>query len=270
MKAIGNELGTFGASSGPMSGLKEAISQGASGKKMQSAADNAAGIALAIGLTSELGGLRQANRNVGDAMAVLQTAEGGASGVGDALGRMRELSIQAGNSTLSSSQRDIIQTEINQLSETIDHLSGTTEFNGTSLLDGSSPSLTFQVGTGSSSSDQMVVGLTDLGSSSLGVNALAMVDAASSMAGVDAVDGALDQLNVFQSSLGSSMNQLGEVQDNLQTNIVNTASSLSSARDADLGDVSSALVGNSIQLQFQIAMQVQGNATQVAALKLIG
>ena len=270
MNGIGN-LGAPGqGTSGSMSALKQSMSQLSSGKKLNSAADNAAGIAIAVEMTSNLGGLRQANRNVGDALSAVRTAEGGVDGVSDALVRMRELSIQAGNSTLNASQRDMIQTELDSLAESVNQISGSTQFNGTNLLDGSTPTLNFQVGANATAADQMTVDLQDVGATALGVDSLSTATEASSMAGVDAIDNALDSLGEFRASLGSAANQLEATGDNLRNSIVAASSSLSQVQDTDLGEASSAMASQSVLLQAQISMQVQANAAQPSVLKLLG
>lgn len=270
MNGIGN-LGAPGQSTGGAMGqLKQAIEQVSTGKKLNSASDNAAGIAIAVEMTSNLGGLRQANRNVGDALSAVRTAEGGVEGVSDALVRMRELSVQAGNSTLNDSQRGIIQTELDSLAESMNQISETTEFNGTSLLDGSTPTLNFQVGPNATSADQLTVDLQDVGASALGVDALSTATEASSMAGVTAIDNALDNLGEFRASLGGAANQLEATGDNLRTSILQASSSLSQVQDTDLGEASSVLASQSVLQQAQISVQVQANATQQSVLRLLG
>ena len=183
---------------------------------------------------------------------------------------MRELSIQAGNSTLNASQRDMIQTELDSLAESINQISGSTEFNGTNLLDGSTPTLNFQVGANATSADQMTVDLQDVGTTALGVDALSTATEATSMAGVDAIDNALDSLGEFRASLGSAANQLEATGENLQNSIVEASSSLSQVQDTDLGSVLSAMASQSVLLQAQISMQVQGNLAQQSVLRLLG
>jgi len=270
MNGIGNLGGSAQSGGGAMSKLQATMEQVSSGKKLNSASDNAAGIAVAVSMVSDLGGLRQANRNVGDAMAMLDTAEGGMGQISDSLIRMRELSVQAGNSTLSASQRGMIQAEMDNIAESIDRVSATTEFNGTSLLDGSTPTLNFQVGANASAADQMTVALEDTSTAALGVDALSVASAASAGVGIDAIDGAMDQLNTFRARVGAATNQLSEMGDNLRNSIVAASESVSQVRDTDFGEASAAMAGQSVLMQAQIAMQVQGNMNQQSVLKLLG
>ncbi len=263
-------IGGMGSGTGPFSQLNQAIQQGASGKKLNSAADNAAGIAMAINMVGGIESQNQARSNIGDALSVLNTAEGGAAGISDSLIRMRELSVQAGNSTLSASQRGMIQAEMDQLSSTISNLSTSTEFNGQTLLDGSTPGMTFQIGPNNTAADQMSVNFQDLGSNALGVDALSMLTEASAGSSIDAVDAALDQVSTFRAELGGSMNQLSQAASTLEAATENQQDSLSRIQDADLGVVSANVAKNSVLLQARVAMQAQGNASQVMALQLLG
>ena len=117
-----------------------------SGFRINSAADDAAGLQISDRLTSQVQGLNQAVRNANDAISLTQTAEGALSEVENVLIRMRELSVQAGNSTLNASDRAQIQTEMNQLAAEIDSIAGKTNFNGVQLLDGSQNAVTMQIG----------------------------------------------------------------------------------------------------------------------------
>ena len=269
MNGIG-PAGPGGGSTGAMSQLRTAMEQLSTGKKLNSASDNAAGIAVAVELASGLGGLQQAGQNVGDALGVLQTAEGGLGSISDSLIRMRELSVQASNSTLNASQRDMIQAELDGLAESVNQVAGSTEFNGTNLLDGSSPTLTFQVGANNTPADQLEVDFQDVSAGTLGVGALSSASTGSAQAGIDAVDAALDQVSTFRAEIGAASNQLLETSENIQSAIVAQSDSLSRVQDTDVGEAASSLAAGQVLLQAQIAMQVQGNAQQSNVLRLIG
>ena len=128
------------------SSLTTSLQRLSSGLRINSAKDDSAGLAIASRMTAQIGCLNQASRNANDAISLSQTAEGAMGQVGDILQRMRDLSVQSANGTNSSSDRATIQNEVDQLTSEIDRISGTTEFNGNKLLNGSSSNNSFQVG----------------------------------------------------------------------------------------------------------------------------
>jgi len=128
------------------SGLATSLQRLSSGLRINSAKDDAAGLAISDRMTSQINGLNQAGRNANDGISLAQTAEGALAQTTDLLQRMRELSIQSSNSTNSASDRSALQSEVNQLKQEVDRISSTTEFNGLKLLDGSFTSQKFQVG----------------------------------------------------------------------------------------------------------------------------
>ncbi len=131
------------------SSLATSLQRLSSGLRINSAKDDAAGLAISDRMTSQIRGLGQAARNANDGISLSQTAEGALAQTGDLLQRMRELSIQSANATNSASDRQAIQAEVNQLVSEVDRVAGTTEFNGIKLLDGSFSSQSFQVGANS-------------------------------------------------------------------------------------------------------------------------
>ena len=130
-------------------GLQTALQRLSSGLRINSAKDDAAGLAISERMTSQIRGLDQATRNANDGISLVQTAEGAISGMSDNLQRLRELSLQASNATNSAADRSMIQTEVSQLVTEIDRVASMTDFNGMKLLDGSFASKAFQVGANS-------------------------------------------------------------------------------------------------------------------------
>ena len=147
--------------------MDQAMARLSSGLRINSAADDAAGSAIASKMESQVRSLGVAIRNANDAISLTQTAEGALGEVENILQRMRELSVQASNSTLNSSDRDQIQLEINQLASEIDAIASKTNFNGVSLLNGSRDSVTMQIGT--SDQDSLKIGLDHTSVSALGI-----------------------------------------------------------------------------------------------------
>ena len=147
--------------------MSKAMARLSSGLKINNAADDAAGSALATKMESTVRSLEVAIRNSEDAISMTQTAEGALGQVENILQRIRELAVQAGNSTLSSNDREMIQNEVDQLITKIDSIASSTDFNGVQLLDGSEATVSFQIGT--SAADELVVNLDKADSTTLGL-----------------------------------------------------------------------------------------------------
>ncbi|MGA8257259.1 MAG: flagellin [Nocardioides sp.] len=148
-----NSYRNLSVTQGQMSKSLEKLS---SGFRINRAADDAAGLAISEGLRSQVGGLKVAVRNAQDGISVVQTAEGALTEVHSILQRMRDLAVQAGNDTNSTDARSAISSEATQLRSELSRIAGSTNFNGTKLLDGSANTLEFQVGAGASSADNVI------------------------------------------------------------------------------------------------------------------
>jgi flagellin len=143
--------------------MSKSLEKLSSGYRINRAADDAAGLAISEGLRSQVGGLKTAARNAQDGVSVVQTAEGALTEVHSILQRMRDLSVQAANDSNSPEARSNISTEVSSLRDELERISTSTNFNGIKLLDGSNPSLSFQVGAGSDGTqDAISVNLTDI------------------------------------------------------------------------------------------------------------
>lgn len=142
----------------------------ATGLRINSAKDDAAGLAVSNALTSRVNGLEQASRNASDAVSMLQTAEGGLQNITDNLQRIRELAVQASNDSISSTERGYLDTEVQQLIAEIDRVANTTQFNGVDLLDGdyASTALQFQVGHRNNANDRFSINIADVNTAALG------------------------------------------------------------------------------------------------------
>ncbi|SDJ99704.1 flagellin [Cryobacterium psychrotolerans] len=155
--AANNSYRNLAATQNDMSKSLEKLS---SGLRINRAADDAAGLAISEGLKSQVGGLTVASRNAQDGISVLQTAEGSLNEVQSILQRVRDLAVQAGNDSNNADSRSAIKTEVDSLTKELTRIGESTNFNGTKLLDGTSTSLSFQVGANSDASSQIVVNLS--------------------------------------------------------------------------------------------------------------
>jgi len=188
------------------SGLATSLQRLSSGLRINSAKDDAAGLAISDRMTSQIKGLNQAGRNANDGISLAQTAEGALAQTTDLLQRMRELSIQSSNSTNSASDRAALQSEVNQLKQEVDRISSTTEFNGLKLLDGSFTSQKFQVGA--NANQTINVSIEGSSTSNLQDNT---IDAANSLAtsGTTSVQAAVGSATVGGASNASADNGVG-------------------------------------------------------------
>ena len=189
--------------------MDQAMARLSSGQRINSAADDAAGSAIASKMEAQVRSLGVAIRNANDAISLTQTAEGALGEVENILQRMRELSVQAGNSTLNQSDRDQIQLEMNQLAEEIDTISDNTNFNNVSLLNGSQNSVTMQIGT--QADDTLEISLDNTSVSALGIGSSDTVtkgqfitDRVITLVDVTATDVKLNGEDIFASNLDIS------------------------------------------------------------------
>jgi flagellin len=254
--------------------LNNNISRLSSGLKINSAADDAAGSAVAAGLSAQIGGFEQASQNANDAVAVLATAEGAYNSISDILVRMRELAVQGASDTLTDTERGYLNTEFGDLISEIDRISDVTEYNGIQLLDGTAGdgagAMVFQVGTRNTANDQIGITLTDQDSTALGVNAASVANLAGSQAAITTIDSAIDLLATDRATLGATQNQLTIAVDNLATTTENLSAALSGIQDTDIAAESAEFTKNNVLMQAGISMMSQANAVPNLALRLLG
>lgn len=253
-------------------GLQKSIQRLSSGLRLNSASDDAAGMAVSTGLRAQLGGYQQASRNANDAIAIMNTAEGGLNSISDTLIRMRELSVQAASDGITDTERDYIETEFQDLRGEIDRVSKVTEYNGINLLDGSAGSggtVTFQVGTRNSANDRISATLSDMGSSSLGVKTNSVSTLGGAQTSITTIDTAISTLSTHRSTIGSTINTLDSAVTNLGNTIQNVSSAVSQIRDADIASESASFASSMVLQQAGVAMLAQANQTPNLALRLL-
>jgi flagellin len=248
-------------------GLAKSIERLSTGRRINSASDDAAGNAIATRMTSEVRGLNMAIRNANDGISMAQTAEGGMNEITNMLQRMRELSVQSANGTLSSGDRTNLQTEVTALIAQIGDVATRTEFNGVALLDGTNASVSIQ--TGSNASETVSVTLTDVDATALSVNALDISTASGATSALTALDTALDTITTAQASLGASQNRLQTTVSNLSDRVSNITESRSRIQDVDFSAETTELAKNQILSQASTAMLAQANQSQQSVLSLI-
>ncbi len=231
----------------------------ASGKSINSAKDDPAGLAISDRMDAQLRSLDVAARNANDAISMTQTADGGLSQSTSALQRMRELSVQAGNGIYNAADRNALGQEFSQLQQQLDSIATDTSFNGQSLLDGSlSSGAQFQVGT--ESGQTVTLSLDSAAAAGLGVDGLSIDTLEGASDAVGAIDEALSTVGTMRGNLGATQSSLESSIETLGEEAVNTASAKSRIADTDYAKEVSELTKASILEQAGVSMQVQKNS----------
>jgi flagellin len=256
-------------------GLHQSISRLSSGTRVNSAADNAAGMAVSENMRAQLKGFQQAMRNANDGVAVLQTAESGYQSLSDLLVRMRELAVQAANDSVSDTERGYLNTEFSDLIQEMDRIASVVEYNGIQLLDGTAGSagtgqMIFQVGTRDSANDQIDITLNAQDSTILGVNDDTISSQANAQSSITAIDSALELLSTDRARIGSTINTLNVAVDGLASSIENYGTAMSQIKDTDMADESSAFSKSNVLQQAGVAMLSQANQTPNLVMRLLG
>jgi flagellin len=245
-----------------------------SGKRINSAADDAAGVAIASRLTSEIRGTNQAIRNAMDGQAFLDTAEGAHKEIENILQRMRELAVQAANDSNDATDRDNLDTEFASLIAEIDRISDVTEWAGKSLM-AADGSFTFQIGSGTNAADSLTVTIQQMGTNSLGSAATSFVlnthvsTASLAAIAIGALDAAIQVVNSQRAQLGSYSNRLDHTVTNLTNVSTNLQSGLGRIQDADFASETTNLAKSQILQQASTAMLAQANASKQNVLSLL-
>lgn len=252
--------------------LNDNLRKLSSGERITKAGDDAAGLAISENLKAQIRGMRQAKRNAGDAVSLLQTAEGGMNEISNIIIRLRELSVQAASDTVGTTERGFSDIEFQSLKEEIDRISKSTEFNGIKLLDGTGGKLEFQVGT---KNDPILDRLQYDGSrADASLKALGLeIDGVSTKEGaqnaLQKLDDALVHINGTRANFGALQNRLQSTQNNLEISDENLSAANSRIRDVDVASETADMTKNNILLQAGISVLSQANQSPNTALKLL-
>jgi flagellin len=247
--------------------MSNAMQQLSTGKRINSAADDAAGLAIGESMTAQVRGLNQAVRNANDGINMLQTAEGAMVEQSNMLQRMRELAVQSNNGTLSTTQQSYLNTEFLALTTQIASIASNTSWNGMSVL--ASTTVSFQVGMNSGQTFSLT--LSGTGTTALSVTGLVITTTTSTSAStaITTIDNALDYLNGIRASVGASVNRLTYAADNLTNISQNVQASRSSVIDTDYATASTQLSRAQIVQQAATAMLAQANQQPQTVLALL-
>ncbi|MEJ7933327.1 flagellin [Sphingobium sp. AN558] len=262
-------LRSANASSMASKSLQTAMERLSTGKRINSAKDDAAGLAIASTMTASIKGMTQGIRNANDGISLAQTAEGSLNEVANMLQRMRELTVQALNGTNDTNAKTNITSELDQLSTQISTTMTNSKFNGISLFPASAATVTIQAGA--TANDTVSLSLGGIGLSAVVGASTATVSAASATTSTLALyDTALSDISTAQAKLGAAQNRLESTVNNLTTNVTNLTDARSRIEDADFSAETTALAKQQILSQASTAMLAQANQSQQGVLKLIG
>jgi len=239
-----------------------------SGQRINSAADDAAGLAISNRMATQLGGLTTSIRNTSDGVSFVQVESGALSTINQNLQRMRELSVQAANGTLNDSDRQALKQESDQLLEAINSILETSNFNGVKLLN-DDRTQQFQVGPNVSDTISIEGKNIQESLTNEGLFDIDLSTQAGASAALATLDSSLNVVSERDSELGAVANRFDSTIENLQELSINTAEAKSRISDADIAKESSELTAKLIQNQAQIAIQVQANGNRGLILKLL-
>ncbi len=238
----------------------------ASGERVNSAADDAASLAISEYMRGQMKGIDQASENAEDGRNMIKTAEGGLSVINDMTQRARELAVQAGNGIYSDSQKEMMNAEFKQISEGINDVIKNTEFNGKKLLDGSNPEMTLQTGANAGETTTVDLDKADMS----GLNMVSGLDLTGNIDDVlKSIDSDIDSVNTAGAELGSMSNRLEHTVSNLDNYGVNLAQSESNLRDADMAKEMMDLNKSRIIRTAQMGILSQENQSQDMVMKIL-
>ena len=277
-----NSLNAQRSLNGSQMSLATSMARLSSGLRVNSAKDDAAGLAIAERMNTQVRGMNAAVRNSNDGISLAQTSEGSLGKVADALQRMRELAVQSANATNSLSDKDSLDKEFGELAKEIQRVLGATTFNGKHVLGNEAGTMQFQVGANTSANDTIdittkdmtvepsitvVAGTDNTGASRGTIDGLSDVSMIHTV--IDNIDVALDTVNSERATLGASQSRFESVISNLQVSVENQTAARSRIMDADFASETANLSRANILQQAGNAMVAQANALPQQVLKLL-
>ncbi len=255
-------------------GLNQAMQRLSSGLRINSAKDDAAGLAISDRMTSQIRGLNQAARNANDGISLSQTAEGALSETTNMLQRMRELAVQAANDTNTTEDRSSLDAEFQSLVEEIDRIATSTAFNGKTMLTGSYASNGFIFHVGANANQVISITIAGasagaLGNSTGSVAGQNILTRSAANSAITIMDAAVSDIDVMRGDLGAAQNRMVSTISNLQNVSENLSAARSRILDADIAQETSEMTKNNILQQAGVSILSQANQTPQLALTLL-
>jgi flagellin len=245
-----------------------------SGLRINSAKDDAAGLAISNKMTSQIRGMTVAVRNANDGISLSQTAESAMGTMTETMQRMRDLAVQAANdAAVTTSDREKLQTEFKQLNDELTRIISNTEFNGKKIINGSlSAGAAIQVGANTASDNQITISIANLSVTIASVTIASIgsgATASGALAAIDALDAAIKAIDTSRASLGAVQNRFTTTISNLQSSIENQSAARSRITDTDFAEETARLSRNQILQQAGTAMLAQANQSGQSVLSLL-
>ncbi len=251
--------------------LSRTMERLSSGLRINRAADDAAGLAVSEEMRSQIRGMNVASRNAQDGVSMVQVADGALGGVNDMLQRIRDLSVQAANGTLTDQQRSNLDQEVQSIVAEMSRVAADTEFNGVKILSGSvataANAVTLQVGANGSQVIAFTIGT--MSAADLGISGIAIGTAASATEAIASVDAAIRQVNASRAAMGAIQNRLEQTISRLDLTSENLQAAESRVRDADMATEMIDFTRNQILQQSGTAMLAQANQAPQTILRLL-
>ena len=250
--------------------LSKNLEKLSSGYAINRAGDDAAGLAISEKMRAQITGLETAQKNANDAISLVQTAEGALTEVHSMLNRMVELAVQSANGTYDDEvDHANIQAEVDALTEEIDRIAESTNFNGINLLDGSYSNQTLQIGDTADAFNQLAVGISATSAESLGVSTVNVATQAGATAAISSIRAAINYVSSVRGNLGAIQNRLEHTINNLSVQTENITAAESRIRDVDMANEMMAYTKNNILVQASQAMLAQANMVPQGVLQLL-
>ena len=276
MSVIGTNIGAMRASNASASAnasLQQAMERLSTGKRINSAKDDAAGMAIVSSMTSQIKGMSQAVRNANDGISLAQTAEGALGEVTNMMQRIRELSVQASSETYSDDDRTNLNTEVGELTKQINSVLSSTKFNGVALFNNTATATAaadnFDIQVGAAKGDTVTVPKVQIDATNLSATGLDVTTVAKAGTTLDNIDAGLKAVNKARATLGASQSRLTSAVNNLTSNVENLSSARSAIEDTDYSVETQALAKAQILSQASTAMLAQANQSQQGVLELL-
>jgi len=273
MSVINTNIGAMKASNASISAnrmLGTAMERLSTGKRINGAKDDAAGLAIATKMTADVRAMNQGVRNANDGIALAQTAEGALNEVSNMLQRVRELAVQSKSGTYAAEDRDYMNAEVTELQSQIDDILTNTEFNGVTLFSTTAGTdVTVDVATGAATTDVVTLTSSAIDGTNIAAAALDVDTDVLAATTITNVDSALDDVNAARATLGAGQNRLESVVNNLTTNATNLSDARSRIEDTDYSHETTALAKAQILSQASTAMIAQANQSQQNVLSLL-
>jgi flagellin len=245
----------------------------ASGNRITSPGDDAAGLSISENLRAQIRSMHHAETNASNGISFVQVAEGGMQEIGNIMIRLRELAIQAASDTIGDTERGFIDQEYQSLLQEVDRIANVTNFNGTPLLNGEASKgvLEFQVGIRNDEADKILFDTSenDVRADALGVSGISAATIDDARETIDAVDIGLSKVNAARARLGAMQNKMHSTVRNLQISKENLYAARSRIADTDVAEETSNLVQKNILQSAGIAVLSQANTSPMQALKLL-